>query len=253
MNCAIKSVTVAAAFAVVGVAQAEVRVWDWAAGDSGVSNNGGVFESIHAEYNTSNERLMWAITFSNQVTDGYTLALNDGPNPKGHAGELGLVYFDATDISNVRVTTYAYNGQNTQLSYVDGSPAVGTQAPDVVFASGAGRDRHPSVIQATAQDAGGKRVLTLEMDASFVNDHVPTYPGPGGVDDWFGIGFGEKLGVWLHPVKNLSTAYNDDGSLSHWGGSQGWLDGSNFDTVPTPGALAILAVGGGLVSRRRGK
>lgn len=238
--------------AAAGAASANVYTWEWNPGDHGVNNNGGTFHHILARYNTNTQKLLFELTFADQVSNGYTLALNDGPNPKGHAGELALVYFDATNMGDVRTSIYAYNGLNTQTSYLDGSPVSGNQSPDRILSS---IDPVAGLaISATAWDHGNLRTFRLELDASDINSHIPMYPGPQGPSEWTGIQFDDLMGIWLHPVKNLSTSYNEAGFLTHWSGTQGWIDGSNFTTdVPAPGFAAITLASGlaGLRRRRR--
>ena len=116
------------------MASASEYQWNWtAAQGGGVNNAAGVFESINASYNSDSQRFVWDVVFSNQVTRGYTLAINNGPNPKGHAGELALIHFDATSLNAPKVTAYAYNGQNAINSWIDGNGAVaGNQTPDII-------------------------------------------------------------------------------------------------------------------------
>ncbi len=236
-------------------ASADIYTWDWSAaadGTAGLNMNGGEFQSIHAEYNNQSQRFLWSVTFADQITDGYTLAVNNGPNPKGHAGELGLIYFDASEGSPI-VTVYAYNGVNAQNSYADGSPASGTQAPDMILASD-GVANHSSIMQASVVDdmMAGTRTMTLEISASFINNHIPANPGPEGPSEWTGVQFAELLGLWMHPMTNLNTDYDQDMALTQWSGAQGWFDGSNFTTsVPTPGSVALLGLGGLVMGRRR--
>jgi len=231
-------------------ASADVFQWDWSAaadGTRGLNMRGGEFESVHAEYNSSDNRFLWEVVFSDQITDGYTLAVNNGPNPKGHAGELALIYFDATH-PDVRVSAYAYNGQNTLLTYRDGSPQAGDQDPDQIFGF-----NHSSILRASSEDIGAKRKMTLEIDAGVINAHSPAYPGPGGSAEWTGIAFDEMLGLWMHPLTELTTGYDQDESLTAWSGSQGWFDASSLKaaSVPAPHTLAIFGLGGLAACRRR--
>lgn len=232
---------------------ADVYSWQWQPGEGiGHSDSGGEFGSVKARYDSVSEVLTWEVNFLNQITDGFTLAINDGPNPKGHAGELGLLYFDATDTQNVRVSTYAYNGMNTQTSYRDGSPLSGTQEADVIFGVTPIEGVASSVLQASVNDTATGRSMRLVLDASAINAHTPVYPGPQGVDEWFGMGFDSLLGVWFHPVTSLVTEYDEDGALSFWSGRQGWLDGSGFQTsVPAPGVAAVGLCAAGMIGRRR--
>lgn len=246
-----KSMTIAAVMiGACGAASADVYSWSWQTGDSSVNNNGGAMETIGMRYNTNTERFAFDVTFSDQVSQGYTLAVSPGANPKGHAGELALLYFDATNMSQVRLNAFAYNGLNTQTSYYDGSPDAGTQAPDQIATSLNAIDA--ATISALAIDHDGKRTFSLILDATAINAHIPTHPGPNGPSEWTGLEFGALMGIWFHPVKNLHTAYDAEGFLADWGGSQGWLDGQNFATsVPAPAAGATLLAAFGLAGRRR--
>ena len=232
---------------------ADVYTWSWEPGDGGsFSNSGGAFESVWGSYDAVSRTLAWEIAFSDRIAEGFTLALNDGPNPKGNGGELGLVYFDATDVSNVRVSAFAYNGMNTQTSYRDGSALYGTQSPDLIFGVSPLLENAPSILEASVLDDNAGRRLRLVLEATLINAHTPAYPGEGGAEDWFGIGFGSSVGVWLHPVTSLTTEYDDEGVLSYWSGRQGWLDGANFAAdVPAPGIAGVGVAGLTLASRRR--
>lgn len=245
---------IAALSAACAIASADVYTWNWEPGDpgGGYNNAGGRFSSIDASYNSGSQRLTWEINFDDHIADGFTLALNNGPNPKGHAGELALIYFDATDVENVRVSSYAYNGMNTQTSYRDGSPLGGTQSADVIFGIQPLEGLAPSVLHASVTDSDGGRQLRLVLDATAINGHTPRYPGGAGIEEWYGMGFDTGLGVWLHPVSSLTTEYTEEGELSYWSGRQGWLDGANYTTtVPAPGVAAIGGLGLGLIGGRR--
>ena len=251
----ISTIALIGAAAVATSAQADIYHWDWSAaadGTSGLNMNAGEFQSVHAEFNTVTNNFVWSVTFANQITDGYTLAVNNGPNPKGHAGELGLIYFDASG-TDVRVTGYAYNGVNSANSYLDGSPASGTQNPDMIFASSSLENASLITAASVVDNMDGTRVMTLEMDATMINSHIAEYPGPLGQAEWTGIGFEEQLGLWMHPFKNLNSSYDANGLLTGWSGQQGWFDGAGFDTtsVPAPTSMALMGMGGLLVSRRR--
>lgn len=248
-----KYFALAAVGAACAFAHADVYSWTWQPGDpgGGYSNSGGTFKSVHGRFDSAAQQLTWEIGFADQITDGFTLALNNGPNPKGHAGELALVYFDATDVENVRVSSYAYNGMNTQTSYRDGSPLSGIQSADVIFGVAPIEGAAPSVLHASVTDQDGGRFMRLVLDTTGINTHTPTYPGSGGAEEWYGMGFDTGLGVWLHPVTSLATEYGEDGALSFWSGRQGWLDGANYTAIPTPGVAMAGLVGLGFSTGRR--
>lgn len=231
------------------VAQAELFVWDWAVGDTHAVNLGGTFDSIHTTYDSSNSLLSWEVSFSDQITDGFTLAINGGPNPEGYAGEFGLLYFDASDTNDLNLTMYGYNGENTQTSFFDGSSDAGIQAPDEIYNSGSILNQ---LLSASVTDSAGSRTFAFSIDTSVVNAHSPLYPGPNGPADWTGMQFNQFIGAWIHPVSGLTTDYDQNGSLIQWDvEKQGFMDTSWRPTTPAPGSLAILGMGGMLVSRRR--
>jgi hypothetical protein len=246
-------ITAVGAFAMAtSMAAAAQFNWSWNAPGGGVNNAGGTFESINASFDTDTNRFVWDVVFSNQVTRGYTLAVNNGPNPKGHAGELALIHFDATNLNAAKVSVYAYNGQNAINSWSDGNGAVaGNQAPDVIHSTA-----DTSFINAaTVTDAGGKRRFLLDIDATAINAHTPMYPG--GANDWTGVEFGNLIGLWFHTFTGLSTTYGQQGQLCGWDyQGHGWFDASNISTVIVPlpaGAWMGLAglVGVGVIARKR--
>jgi hypothetical protein len=228
--------------------------WNWtpaSPGSYGLNQNAGFMSSAQARFTPSTHRFEFTLDFSDQHADGYWLAVSPGANPKGHAGELALIYFDARDLGNPIVTIYNYNGVNGDNSFRDGSPAPGTQAPDRIASS----LNSPAMFNViSAADVGSGRRMVIDMDASGVNGHVPMYPGPGGVSEWTGVSFGPEFGVWLHPVRGLTAGYGEHGFLTDWRWrAQGWLDGSEFPTtrVPTPGVIAALGLAGVYAARRR--
>lgn len=238
-------------------ASAGTYAWNWQVGDigtSGMSTNGGAIESIYASFNTTTKQLTWNATFSNQIARGYTLAVSKGPNPKGHAGELALLYFDAESLSSPKLTVYAYNGQNLQNSWRDGNGNVGgNQTPDLIK----GKNDTSYILNIEAKNVGTKRQFNLTIDTSAINSHTPLYPS--GDDDWTGAQWAQKLGLWFHPVKGLDAGYNSNGSLKKWDiTGQGWLDLADCDTdnmqvvpLPTAGAMASAALLGVAGIRRR--
>jgi hypothetical protein len=239
---------------------ASLHIWDWTPASTdgfgvGYNNDGGRINSIHAEFDSTSNSLQWLVNFGNVPghsswkTDGFTLALNNGPNPKGHEGELALLFFDASDATPV-LTAYGYNGNNSVSTYFDGAARSGIQTPDLI---GGTRSASPWVNQLTARtEADGSRTLGFEIDASAIIGHTPLHPGPGGLADWFGIGFDQGLGIWMHPFAALDTSYAG-GYLTSWSfKEEGWLDGSGFTTVPEPGTIALFGLGAiGLIRKRR--
>jgi hypothetical protein len=250
---------------VAGSAHADFRRWDFTFGQVPTNPAAGRINTITTEFDADTNRFLWDVSFdvSSVVTRGFWLAVSPGPNPKGHPGELAIMYFDATNLGDdmtvtPKLTIYNYNGIGNSSSFFDGSPTAGTQAPDRIFSSlDAGASS--SIMQLSATDTGNTRRFVVELDASIVQNHTPLYPNPQG-DDWTGLAFGSKIGVWFSHFGGLNTAYGTDPAnpnhnyLTQWSyTNHGWLDGANFNTqlVPTPGALALVAAAGLLARRRR--
>lgn len=215
------------------------------------NSNGGVIQNIFAQYNDNTNKLDWSVTFGNQVTEGFTLAISPGQNPKNQPGELALFYFDASDMNAPRLTSYGYNGQNNQTSWRDGDSSVsGNQTPDMIMTDSM---LTSSDLKISVDDnMDGTRTLGFSIDATDIIDHNPMYPNPG--EDWTGASFAEKIGIWFHTFKNFNADYDSNGNITSLNTSgEGWFDGSNIQTqmVPMPGAAAMAAAGLGLVARRR--
>lgn len=243
---------VAALMSAAGANAAQFQ-WDWNVGDPGsydVSNTGGTFESIHSTYDNVTKHFTWEVTFSDRKTEGFTLAVNNGPNPKSTPGQLALLYVDADNMNDVKLTAYGYNGKNANTSWKDGDGTRwGNQTPDLI----ADHNDPGWVLSATAFDSGGKRTIAFTIDATVINAHNPDYPDPDG-DPWMGVQYDELLGVWMHPYQKFNAEYYSSGkikSLHTW--CEGWFDGTNFETVPAPGAAALLAIGAVGSLRRRGR
>lgn len=240
---------IAALAAGVSCAQAELFQWDFARGmpgSYGLDDSGGRIQTIRSTFDSVTQDFSWEVTFSNAITKGFWLAVSPGENPKGHAGELALMYLDVTQVNDPRLTIYNYNGVNGNNSYKDGSPASGNQAPDRILTS-VSPAFNPTF---SRTEAAGSLTLGISFNAAAVNAHAPVYPAANG-DEWTGVAFGSKIGVWFHPVANLSTSYDANGWLTNFNGTQGWLDGNNFNTVPTPGAFALAGAAGLMLARRR--
>lgn len=222
-------------------------------GDLYYNNDGGRIDSIETTYNASSKRLTYDVTFSKAAgqttkTSGYWLALNSGPNPKGTAGELALLYFDASSSTQPVLTAYGYNGVNGFNSYKDGKPDAGTQTPDFILSS---KTNSSWVNDISVSHVGEKTRMKFDIDATSINVRTPLH-GP--ASGWTGAQFNEKFGVWFHPVRGLQTEYNQNGSIKNWHQTNaGYLDGSNMEAVPEPATMLALSAGCALLARRRRK
>ena len=168
------------------------------------------------------------------LTDGFTVALNEGFLPVGNPGEMAHLYFDASG-DDVRINVFGYNGNDDVTSHLDGSPADGVQDPDRIVSSLV--DDSFVLWTTSIDEADGTRTLGFSIDVSAINAHMPLYPGDG---PYTGIQFGADIGVWFHPLAGSATAY-EDGWLTGDTvfGAQGWFDTiESAEPVPEPLARA---------------
>ncbi|MGN7439345.1 MAG: VWA domain-containing protein, partial [Alcanivorax sp.] len=174
------------------------------------SANGGDIKNITTCYDENTNQFSFEMKIDD-VSEGFTLAINGGPNPKGHANEMALIYFDASGSEPV-ITIYNYNGLNTQTSW-QGSEIVSSIATADIFSN----------ISVTT-DGSGNKIFSFEMDATTIQEFSND-------PDWTGVSFADQLGMWLHPVKGLDTDYDADGFLTQWStGGNGYYDTSYRDT-----------------------
>ena len=212
----------------------------------GVNNNAGVILEVGSTWNAATQRLSFNLV-TDGGTDGFWLALSPGDNPKGHAGELALIYFDrGQERGGVpSMAVYAYNGVNGSNSWSSpGDFIVSTE-------DGTGWDANLS----QGNDVDGNRFMSFDIDASVIQNHTPAFPGS---SPWTGVAFGERAGIWMHTVENPingGVAYNANGRLTRFSyGKQGWWDGSGITAqvvIPLPGAAGLGMAGLALVGLRR--
>ena len=244
-------------------ASADANFWRY----SYTNANSTWHSSITTEFQPNNNRFKWDFTAGSNV-NGFWLVVSPGPNPKGHPGELAILYLDAKTLTanssiTPTLTVYNYNGLNGLNSHIDGNGQVaGNQAPDRIFSS---RNANASsvVMQLSATDNGTNtntsRRFTVELDANIIQNHTPLYPATNG-DPWTGVAFGSKIGTWFHPTSGTTSAYGSDPANPNFNylTSFGYASQSSFDTanlnaqwVPSPGALALVGLAGVVGIRRR--
>lgn len=212
----------------------------------GVNNNAGTILEVASTWNTTTQRLTFDLV-TDGGTDGFWLALSPGDNPKGHAGELALIYFDrGQDRGGVpSMSVYAYNGVNGSNSWQNpGDFIVSTE-------DGSGWDANLT----QGNDLDGNRFMSFDVDASVIQSHTPAFPGS---SPWTGVEFGERAGIWMHTVENPVNGgvnYDSTGQLTRFSyGRQGWWDGAGISTqvvIPLPTTAALGLAGVGLVGFRR--
>lgn len=244
---------VAAIAMVAGANAQDTRFWEWNKGDDQQGTGAGEVQFIRSSFNTVTNRLTWSVNFaatgSGAKANGFHLVMSPGDNPKGHAGELAILYFDASTLNAPQLTAYNYNGFNGASSFQDGSPQNGVQAPDKIKSSVLSTDWINSLSATNNND--GTRTLSFDIDATAINNHTPLYPGN---SPWTGARYGEKIGIWFHGYTGLQTSYGTDGflsSLSRQG--EGWVDLNDKSTspVPEPASMAALGLGVAAMIRRR--
>jgi len=196
---------------------------------------------VSTRYDSGSNQLNWSYSIKNNsggaYNDAFWLVLNDGPNPKGVAGQLAILY---GDLKTNTLQAFEYNGSNGNNSYAN---------PANYLASWRGAID----IQ---KDLAGLTTVSFDIDTSEVNNANLG-------ENWEGIGFAEKIGIWFHPSALSSITYDPETGemIQYKKDKQSWLDNSNATTlvtaaaVPEPGTLALLGAGiaGIFASRRRVK
>jgi hypothetical protein len=222
-------------------------------GNAEINNDGGVYKSIDASYDSDSEVLTWSVTFEgapdgspHHNTMGFWLVLSDGAIPTGMGGETAQFFFDASQPTPV-LTAYSYNGSGAGTSWKDATVAQpGNQTPDRIFSS----LTDPSVVlDVSYQESSNLRTMSFSIDASIVNSHVPSFPSPQG-RPWDGVGFGDTIGVWFHALTQVQSTYSNGYLSSFSYGRNGWWDGT-YLPVPEPGSICLLAAAAGYGWRRK--
>jgi hypothetical protein len=194
-----------------------------------VNDSAGIIQALTGSYETGDAVLSWSATFKEQpdenpwhTTEGYWLVLSDGPMPLSLGDQTVQFFFDASGDEPV-LTGYVYNGAGNASSFMDGSSAPGVQPPQRIFTSQGGGF---PIRDLTVERQGPVTTMRFAMDASVINDYMPT----GSPSTWEGVGFTETIGVWMHPLTNIESAYDGDGYLEQFDYDRaGWWDGEDLD------------------------
>ena len=225
--------------AIAGVASATPYRFDWdGVTAGGISNAAGKVNTIKIEYDTVSQAYSFESTIKKhggRLADGFWLVTSAGPDPKGIVNELPIFYFDGSGATPT-LSVFNYNGQNNSNSW---------QNPGQLIAKFTG-----SAVSKINVDAN-TRTFKFNIPGAAINSFVPPTGDP---TQWDGLKFGSKLGLWYHPVDDLTTNYSNNGTLNRFDYStQGWVDGSNYTTeiVPEPATMLALAAGIAAMARKR--
>ncbi len=198
----------------------------------GATGTGSVIYEYESTFNNStnfftHDFVMRPNDASGEFINFYTLAVNDGPNPK--AGDLALLY---VDLEQDVVTAYSYaNGRN---SYLDGE-----------FVTSISNAVTNSI------DADGNLNVSLAFDATEINNFNSTNP------DYDGIRFDNLFGQWFHTSFGAQIAYEATGEIAslELGARGPHIDSGNrvATEIPEPMTMSLLGIGliGGAIRRRK--
>ena len=242
----------AAAALAAGTASANVFSWTWDGSFNSVGVGGtGASQAVAAStwFNSVTQVLNWEITFAGQDGDGIWAVINNGVYPGPFAGRDAILYMDGTG-SDVRINVFGYNASgDLATSHKDGDFAIaGDQAPDRILAGSTAAAPSWLIDAAIVDNVDGSRTFRFEIDTTSINAHTPLY-GP--ANEWRGMQYGDLMGVWIHSVTDLQTAYDGNGFLTEWTFDEQSFFDEPVIVTPTPGALALLGLGGLMAGRRR--
>lgn len=221
---------------------ASATVYSYSVDNPSGSTGAGDITRFSATYDDVSENLSWSTTIREQngfLADGFWLVLSDGENPKNDVNEYAILY---GDIASGNISAYAYNGVNSASSW---------QTPGDHIETLVG-------ILSVDDSVANQRTFGFSLDGTNINAHDPDNSLVA-TDDWDGVSFGPKIGIWFHAVvfDGLGAAYDLQNKLTSFDYSrQSWYDTSMKDTsvVPVPAAVwlfgsALLGLAG--FSRRR--
>ncbi|MEM1027182.1 MAG: PEP-CTERM sorting domain-containing protein [Planctomycetota bacterium] len=247
-------------------------------GTPAISGTDATIDEVFAQWDENTNYFTWSALYS--ATDaadlptGFTLVVNDGPMPKGHLGELAVIYFEAEEqfegnlSAPSTVSAYAYNGGSSASAHrTSDFRDVQSQTPAPPDQIATSRDGSLNVIDTEFQefeDAGRQhRFVRLVFDASSINSHVPLQPSIDTMDNdapltWTGIQFAQMIGIWFHPFNNINPEYDANGFLEFgvagptvnegWQvvrNNYGFFDVDNLQAVkvPEPASAMLLLAG----------
>ncbi|MEM8739679.1 MAG: hypothetical protein AAGG38_14545 [Planctomycetota bacterium] len=263
-----------------------------------IVNADSTIESVLAQWRPDQNTFVFDVTFlsgdvnpdrhyftpESTLPTGFSLVVNNGPEPKMHVGELAVLYFEAEDLLTggpdaPTLSAYAYNGANSATSYRFSDFRDESSEPDFIASSRSTLNplTLASVVEDTPQGDRIERRFRIEVDATPIVNHTPSQdpfsynPDDRGPLTWTGIGFDYGVGIWFHPFNDINPEYYEssefgdlEGALTTGEDGNGWsvvrknhgfFDISDQLAVATPipePAVALIALAGlPLLTRRR--
>jgi len=192
---------------------------------------GGEIEYLKATYDPSSEIFTWESIIGDnnngQASNGFWLAVNDGPNPKqGVYDELAILYGDGnTGLLNI----YTYNPDKGGKSYQNGD-LLGT-----------------TTLGVTRDNIAGTTTYNFDLDVSSINQQLSK-----------GISFYDMIGIWFHTMVGAVFDYQWGELIDVSFDKKGWFDRKNLDAdvvnVSAPSVISLIAISLALIAfglRRR--
>ncbi|MCB0352913.1 MAG: hypothetical protein KDD64_05285 [Bdellovibrionales bacterium] len=195
------------------------------------------------------------------LPDGSWLVLSGGPNPKDHAGQFPIIYFDGSHShDNPTLSIYAYNGQNGPTSWYNSGTSGSPLPADRILSNDANSGSPNFVSDAfVREESDGTRTIHYSINFHEISAFIPHHLNGA---EWEGLTFGDHIGVWYHSLSSLTSAYcapNDThakclsvfpgqssaGFLKQWSfGYQGYYDIGDHETNTYPYCTVAFGVGG---------
>ncbi|MCB0329018.1 MAG: hypothetical protein KDD70_05130 [Bdellovibrionales bacterium] len=191
-----------------------------------VRHSAGLTTFIYSVFNPTTNHFRWEQTFepapgTGKLPDGLNLVVNSGFSPKNRQGEMVALFFDARDIANVRLTSYAYNGVDSDSSWQWGDLAQ-TQPADKILSS---ITDSSWINELSVINTATSRKFVIDINTAVLNSHAPSASSP---NPWLGISFGQYIGIWAHSLSGSSATYDANGFLTSKGnGALGFIDIDN--------------------------
>ncbi len=250
--------TITMVMGITSSASAAIHEFDWTAAEFGQTNgsthNAGFIEHVNGRFNDVTNRLTWVAEFDltqGRWPDGFFLVVNDSGNPSGIEDRYAAFYFDADrnrnsttpgDSDGPILTVYRYDASRDS-AWSTGTPML-SSLNDASF-----------VNLLSVETTATRRTFIMDIDATpiieFFNDQ-----------DWLGAQWDESIGVWFHPVDDLTTRYHQYGSRAGFLSRFHFCHRGSFDIndtttttttseIPEPASLGMIGAGLALVGMRR--